>query len=125
MKTITKAMLAGAALFALGGYSSAATAAESSERPGDEAPVVVYGKSESRHVPDRKIVKRVEAALDAAPYLYAEHITVTSSDGVVTLAGLVGSASDLHTAVTVSSRVPGVKRVVDDLEIWEYDFGGP
>ena len=66
--------------------------------------------------------ERVEAALDQAPYLDAEHVTVTSRDGIVTLQGMVGSASDLQDALRIASRVNGVKDVVDELEIWQ--FGG-
>jgi osmotically-inducible protein OsmY len=71
---------------------------------------------------DQPIDRRVMAALQAAPYLYAEHITVTSKDGVITLHGMVGSPWDLREAIRISSRVDGVHAVVDDLEIW--DFGG-
>jgi osmotically-inducible protein OsmY len=68
------------------------------------------------------INQRVTAALESARYLYAEHIRVTSKDGVVTLHGMVGDAWDLQQAIRISSQVPGVTGVVDDLEIWQ--FGG-
>ena len=71
---------------------------------------------------DQEVNKRVEAALDQAPYLYAQHVTATTRDGIVTLQGMVGSASDLQDALRITSRVNGVKDVVDELEIWQ--FGG-
>jgi osmotically-inducible protein OsmY len=73
---------------------------------------------------DQPIDRRVATALQAAPYLYAEHITVTSKDGVVTLHGTVGSPWDLREAIKISSRVPGVHAVVDDLEIWDFTARG-
>jgi osmotically-inducible protein OsmY len=73
---------------------------------------------------DQPIDRRVTAALQAAPYLYAEHITVTSKDGVITLHGMVGSPWDLREAIQISSRVPGVHAVVDDLEIWDFSARG-
>ena len=71
---------------------------------------------------DGDIAQRVTAALQSDPYLYSEHITVTSKDGVVTLHGSVGDEWDLRDAIEVSSHVEGVKDVVDDLQIWQ--FGG-
>ena len=97
MKIFKHLMVLGSALFVLCGTASAAS--------------------------DQEIDKRVTAALAAAPYLYAEHITVTSEDGVVTLHGLVGSPSDLEDAIRVSSRVQGVKDVVDDLQIEDFGSG--
>jgi osmotically-inducible protein OsmY len=84
--------------------------------------VAISAKQASLNVPDPELAKRVETALDRAPYLDADHITVTSRVGIVTLQGMVGSASDLQDALKISSRVGGVKDVIDDLEIWE--FGG-
>ena len=96
MKIFKHLLVLGSALFVLCGTASAAS--------------------------DQQIDNRVTAALAAAPYLYADHVTVTSKDGVVTLHGMVGSASDLVDAIRISSRVEGVKDVRDDLQIWE--FGG-
>jgi osmotically-inducible protein OsmY len=72
---------------------------------------------------DQELAQQVELALKSNRYVYAEHVSVTSKDGVVTLHGMVGSEWDLISALDISGRVPGVRRVVDGLEIWE--FGGP
>lgn len=123
MKITTQAMMFGLALGALSGYSAAASA----KADGDvalNAPQagVVAAQPVSAGISDRELDTRVGVALDHAPYLYARHIEVTSRNGIVTLHGMVGSASDLEDAVKISSRVDGVKNVVDQLEIW--DFGG-
>lgn len=97
MKSFKQAIAVGSALFALCGGASASPT-------------------------DQQVDQRVTAALQSDRYLYAEHITVTSQDGVITLHGLVDSDWDLLDAIKISSRVKGVKSVVDDLEIW--DFGG-
>ena len=97
MKVTRNALLFAAALLALSGAASAS---------------------------DKDTGQRVRAALDSDQYLYAEHITVTSKDGVVTLHGLVDSEWDLRQAISISSRVNGVKQVVDDLEIWDLDGRG-
>lgn len=121
MKVVKRVILFGLALFAVGGYASAATGSRNEESIGASS-IATSTKGDTQHASDQDIRTRVRAALDSAPYLYAEHITVTSKDGVVTLNGLVGSEWDLRDAIKVSSRVDGVRRVDDDLEIW--DFGG-
>jgi len=123
MKIGTQTMILGLILSAFSGYSTTATANESSETMADAANVIaVSAKRASLGSADQEVNKRVEAALDQAPYLDAEHVTVTSRDGIVTLQGMVGSASDLQDALRIASRVNGVKDVVDELEIWQ--FGG-
>ena len=100
-----------------------ASAQESAARPAGsgEPPIVVTG---TRSAPsDRELTKRVESALDAARYLDASRITVTTKDGVVTLEGIVGDISDLRTAIRVSSRVAGARRIDDNLEMPAYDEG--
>jgi hypothetical protein len=72
-------------------------------------------------VSDAAVTRQVETALQANPYLYDGHITVTVKDGVVTLRGMVLDEWDLRMAIRVSRKIAGVKRVVDDLEM---ELGG-
>jgi osmotically-inducible protein OsmY len=123
MKIGMQAMILGLILSAFSGYGTTATANESSETMADAANVIAAStKRASLDAADQEVNKRVEAALDQAPYLYAQHVTATTRDGIVTLQGMVGSASDLQDALKITSRVSGVKDVVDELEIWQ--FGG-
>jgi osmotically-inducible protein OsmY len=73
---------------------------------------------------DEELTKRVETVLDSDRYLDASHMTVTTKDGVVTLGGLVGDSGDLLRALRISSRIPGARRVIDDLETYEPDGFG-
>ncbi len=111
MKINSSHALLGAALLAASACGSAATTVEQ----GIDNQVSVIAS-------DQGLARRVEGALERAPYLYSDHILVTSKHGVVTLDGQVSSALDLLDALTVSSRVEGVVSVIDDLTIW--DFGG-
>ena len=123
MKIARQTMFLGLTLCALSGYGATAGANEGSETMADAAkPIVASAKRASLNAADQVVNKRVEAALYQAPYLDADHITVTSKDGIVTLEGLVGDPSDLQEALRIASRVDGVKDVVDELEIWQ--FGG-
>lgn len=66
---------------------------------------------------DREIAASVAAALDADKLLYARHITVRANGGVVRLTGFVWDNSDLVEAGRVAQLVPGVRRVVNDVEL--------
>jgi osmotically-inducible protein OsmY len=125
MKVGRNVMVFGTALLALSAYSIAAPSSESrATTTNPVGPVIISGKKVPKSLSDRDVTTRVEMALDSDPYVYAEHVAVTTADGVVTLHGLVGDEWDLRRAIGVTSRVAGVKRVVDELEIWDFGGGG-
>jgi osmotically-inducible protein OsmY len=78
--------------------------------------VVVRGKRQIDPAAER-LQRQVEVALAADPYFYSEHVSVTVQNGVATLHGIVFDDWDLRNAMRISRRIPGVKRVVNDLEI--------
>jgi osmotically-inducible protein OsmY len=78
-------------------------------------------RTEQERAADRILAERVLAALQADPYAYAEHVTIDAKRGVVRLSGQVGDDSQLRDVLRISSAVPGVRRVDDQLEI--IDFG--
>jgi hypothetical protein len=77
--------------------------------------VVVTGKRLS--VPDLELQDQVESAMRSNPYFPDEHVTVTIKDGVVTLHGFIYDEWDLRVAMRIARKIPGVKRVVNDMEI--------
>ena len=79
--------------------------------------IVVTAKRRADAVADETIKRQVEAALRSDPFFYDEHVTVTINNGVVTLQGMVFDDWDLRNALRIGRKVPGVKRVVNDLEI--------
>ncbi|MGO9426215.1 MAG: BON domain-containing protein [Steroidobacteraceae bacterium] len=80
-------------------------------------PIVVTGKKTSPQVPDAVLKERVETTMRADPYFFDDHVTVTVKDGVVILEGLVFDAWDIVTATRIARRIPGVKRVFNDIEL--------
>lgn len=74
-------------------------------------------KTEAQRADDKATAERVEAALSADKVLYAKHISVHADNGVVHLSGYVWERPDLDLAVAIASTVPGVTRVVNDLEL--------
>ena len=66
---------------------------------------------------DKAMAERVEAALNADKSLFAKHITAHADSGVVRLTGYVWEPTDFDEAVFVAQGVPGVTKVVNDLEL--------
>jgi len=74
-------------------------------------------KSDAQVQADKEMAERVEAALNADRSLFAKHITAHADNGVVHLTGYVWEAGDFEEATYIASVVPGVIRVVNDLEL--------
>ena len=73
-------------------------------------------KTTSQEEADKVMAERVEAALNADKALFAKHITAHADNGVVHLTGYVWEAGDFEEANYIASNVPGVTKVVNDLE---------
>ena len=79
--------------------------------------IVVTAKRRSDPVADEKMKEQVEEALHSDAFFYDGHVTVTAKDGVATLRGIVFDDWDLRRAMRIARKIPGVRRVVNDLEI--------
>ena len=66
---------------------------------------------------DKVMAERVEAALNSDKALFAKHITAHADNGVVRLTGYVWDPTDFDEAVFIAQGVPGVTKVVNDLEL--------
>ena len=80
-------------------------------------------KTDAQRQADKETAERVQAALDSDKQLYAKHITVRADNGVVRLSGYVWDPPDLNEAQSVAAEVPGVSRVVNDLELQRNGLG--
>ncbi len=65
---------------------------------------------------DERIVRAIDE-LFRKGYLDASEVRAEVSAGVVTLRGIVPSRIDRRTAVDVVGTVPGVRRVIDQLQV--------
>jgi len=74
-------------------------------------------ETDAQRQADKAMAERVEAALNADRSLFAKHITAHADNGVVRLTGYVWESSDFEEASYIASTVPGVVRVVNDLEL--------
>ena len=74
-------------------------------------------KTDSQVQADKAMSEKVEAALNADKQLFAKHITAHADNGVVRLTGYVWESSDFEEARFIAEGVPGVTKVVNDLEL--------
>ena len=88
-------------------------------------PIVITARRLPEAVPDEIVRTRVESALHADRYFYDEHVTVTVKNGIVRLEGIVFDVGDVQDARRIiRKKVPGVKHVVNELEICACNGGG-
>ena len=66
---------------------------------------------------DAVTAEQVYAVLNADPIYYFRHVDVDVENGVVTLSGYVWDTPALYRAQRIAARVPGVTRVVDQMEL--------
>jgi osmotically-inducible protein OsmY len=66
---------------------------------------------------DEEVSRNVESALHSDPYVDDRHVTITTKNGVVTLHGFVQDAWDLLALRRIAKKVPGARRIVNDVEL--------
>ena len=74
-------------------------------------------RSEGERAADEALAVCVERALLEDSAIYARHIDVDVTRGVVRLSGFVWTSDDLYEAKRVAANVRGVTAVVDQLEL--------
>jgi hypothetical protein len=79
--------------------------------------IVVEGTKLPESTADAQLNTQVETAMRSDRYFYDDHVTATTRNGVVVLRGLVFDEWDVRTAIRISKRIAGVKRVINQLEI--------
>lgn len=77
--------------------------------------VVVVG-----HATDERITQRVQEALRDDRWIYSQHVTVTTRNGVVTLDGIVIDTGELNRLLRLTYRIPGVRRAFSG-NVWIND----
>ena len=72
---------------------------------------------DTSEIADQALVERVQAALQADPYIFNKHIRVSVENGAVVLKGFVFSDWDMRGAVRVATKAADGRRVVNNLSI--------
>jgi len=73
---------------------------------------------------DEQVTRQVEKKLANDPWIFSEHITVTTRNGVVHLEGIVGDTGEWFRVLDLCRKIPGARRVVSELEIIHNDPDG-
>jgi osmotically-inducible protein OsmY len=68
-------------------------------------------------VSDKALRDAVVKELESDPEVAAKHISVTATDGAVTLGGHVARDHEKHVAVRAAERLSAVRAVADDIEV--------
>lgn len=69
------------------------------------------------YLSDAELTAKIKSKMALDDSVRARSIGVSTSDGVVTLAGTVGSATEHEQAVRLARDTKGIKRVVDNLKV--------
>jgi osmotically-inducible protein OsmY len=80
-------------------------------------PIIVTEQKSANAIADEKLRQIVKTALHDDPYCYDYHFTVTVKDGVVILNGFAVDMWDMQDAKRISGKIPGVKRVINSIEL--------
>jgi osmotically-inducible protein OsmY len=73
---------------------------------------------------DAVLTARVVQVLQDDPYVFADHVTVTTENGVVRVEGIVGDTGERFRILRLCRKIPGTRRVIDALELMSNDPDG-
>ena len=113
------AVLMAILLGAAGSCLAQDAAKKKSNTPLDE--VVVQG---TREAADEQITRQVESALTNDPWIYAQHVILTTRNGIVRVEGITSDAWEMRRILRECRRTPGVRRCLNQLEMIHLDPDG-
>lgn len=73
---------------------------------------------------DAALTAKVTTALQNDRYILADHVGVTTENGVVHVRGIVTDVSDLFAILSLARRIAGKGRVVNEIQFDPIDFDG-
>ena len=73
---------------------------------------------------DEAMTTRVEEALQQNPYIFSEHVNVTTENGVVRVGGMVRDMPELFAILRLARRIAGRGRVVNEIQFLQLDQDG-
>jgi hypothetical protein len=106
-------------LLGAAGSAAAQDAPSKTEAPRMEVVVV-----EASRVADEQITQQAEAALANDPWIFSDHVTVTTHNGVIRVEGIVQDTSEWFRILRLCRKIPGARRVVSELEMLHNDPDG-
>jgi BON domain len=101
----------GVAALAAGPCASAQTPATPSPHEASPPEVVVT----ATRLADEVLTAKVVQVLNDDPYLFADHISVVTENGIVRLQGIATDVHDLRRALFLARRAAGKRRVLNEV----------
>ena len=98
----------------------AALAAAPFPAPAQTPEIVITAAREA----DAALTVKVVQVLQDDPWIFADHVTVSTRNGVVRVEGIVGDTGERFRILRLCRRIPGTRRVVDALEVINNDPDG-
>jgi osmotically-inducible protein OsmY len=95
------------------GRSAAAQAPATAPRHEANTPEVIVSAT---RLADEVLTARVVQVLKDDPFLFADHISVVTENGIVRLQGVATDVHDLHRALFLARRAAGRRRVLNEVE---------
>ena len=113
------AVLMATLLGAAGSCLAQDAAKKKANAPLDE--VLVQG---AREAADEQITQQVQTALTNDPWIYAEHVTLTTRNGIVRVEGITSDTWEMRRIMRECRKTPGVRRCLNQLEMLHLDPEG-
>lgn len=73
---------------------------------------------------DEALTAKVVQVLQDDPYIFGDHVTITTRNGVVRVEGIVGDTGERFRILRLCRRIPGTRRVIDAMEVVNNDADG-
>jgi BON domain len=84
------------------------------------AEVVIQAEREA----DEQVTRQVEKTLTEDRWIFSDHLTVTTRNGVVQIEGIVQDTAEWLRILRLARKTPGARRVVDRMEMLHNDPDG-
>jgi hypothetical protein len=85
-------------------------------RSSELAPIVITGQRLPPNASDEEVTRAVVHSIAEDPWIFADHVTISTRNGVVYLEGVVSDEWDLYHILDRARKIAGRRKIVDQLE---------
>lgn len=85
-------------------------------RSSELAPIVIRGQRLPPDASDEEVTRAVVQSIAEDPWIFADHVTITTRNGVVHIEGFVSDEWDVYHIIDRARKIAGRRKIVDNLE---------